>query len=281
MPKRPAPKITEELCEEILIWYALNQSRIDKHAACAKHFDLSRRTVSKLWFEGNTRLKKAPLKESVDTVETRGKAERARMKAEALAEANAEIDVALNRPADIKAAVAGTEPRVNGNALVAASRKSLVIAHTIVAEMLQAVYRRLPDIQEEISTMDGKKAIDLMSELRQNMTSLATASKLTMDMEKMEQEAALQAPPPDRSITNPEQATRVLALASRFVERTKLAPIVILPADRETTSTKLDDVIVPEQDADDEILEDDDQPEWSDPETDYPDEDDTEPDAED
>lgn len=278
MPKKPiARKVTEDVWEDLLVYYTQNRESNRKHADAQARFDLSRKTLTKLWFEGSAPLGKPPIKSLVDSVEARAKAAKADLREEALKEAESEIRQVMQVAPDMDKELKGKGPHVSSAAMLAASRKNTVVMQTVVGELLMSVYKRLPAMQKEIDDMKPAQLIETMGELRGHLVALGQTAKVIQDLEKSirEEDEARGSRGGEGVIQSPAAAMRVLALSRRFQDRIDKAPLVVIPADGETTVSRVDDAVVESNDSasdtetDEETWDD----EWS--------EDDDEPDAED
>lgn len=258
MARSNKPIVSEELWEQVLLFYALHAKAHNKHQLVSERYGLSRRTATKMWFEGYAPLKKKPIRDLVDTVEVRAKAAKLQMREEAIKEAESEIDAVLNQPADLEKAKKGDIAPVTNNALIHANKKNIVIANTLVNEILQGLYRKLPDMIEHIRGMNGKEALSQLTEVRQIITALTTASKLVVDLDKLIDEMSHGRGAADAgTITDIASAMRVLDMTSRFAQRIKEEPLPAIPTDGETVNATIDTDEEPEQDSEDDEWEDD------------------------
>lgn len=272
MPRKAmARKITAEIWDDILVFYQANHKAPNLHALAVQHFNFSRKTLSTLYFMGSEPLGKPPIKSLMDTVEVKARAVKAAFKEQALREAGQEIQNAI-APPDMAKELSGKGPYVSPNAMLASTRKNTVVLQTIVGEMLVAVYQRLPELQSALATMPAHKLPDTITELRGHLTALANTAKVIQDLEKaIREEDEAGTIGKKSSIQSKEDATRVLEMTSRFVSRIAAAPLVVIPTDGETVSTRPDEPASSTEAVDEE----DGEEEWDDDWT----EDDTESDA--
>lgn len=250
----PRSKVTPELYEEILLWYVQNGLQ---HMKASKHFGLSRRTLTGLYYSGAPSLKKPPMRLLVDNVEVRARALRNQLKKEELARADAEIQDIIHGTADqstlARAADDSMRARAEEGAVVSAGRRNILKLQSMLAPLLTGAVTRMKVLEKDIAKLAPEDLIKMMKDLAKLQLDLISAAKNNMEMERLlmgdPNAAQDNAPVPLAQ----KDAMKVLDLAARTMHRLRAEGRLVDTEGEEVTTPPLLD---PDEDEDEDEDED-------------------------
>ncbi len=238
---KPRSKVTAELYEEILLWYAEHGQQ---HMKASKVFGLARRTLSGLFFEGAPHLDKPPMRLLVQSVEVKARALRNQLKKEELARANQQIQDIIDGTAAgdtlSRAIDDSVRARAEEGAVVSAGRRNILKLQSMLAPLLTGAVDRMKVLERDIKHLAPEDLVKLMKDLAKLQMDLISAAKTNMEMERLLLGDPSAGKDTEQKQLDPKSAMKVLDMAARTMARMRQEGKLLDGVGETTETTALD-----------------------------------------